>query len=81
MILRVTINMTEEVLNKIIGNNVKRYRIEGCYKSEEDFAKIVGTSRSNIAHLESRNINQGISLYLLYKIAKALDKKMSDFFI
>ena len=73
--------MTESIFNQIIGNNIKAYRKEKGYKRQEDFAKAVGTSRSNIAHLESPNINQGISVYLLYKIAKVLDKRISDFFI
>ena len=71
--------MTEILLNQIIGNNIKKYRMEGGYTSQEDFAKAVGTSRSNIAHLESPNINQGVSLYLLYKISRVLNKSIDDF--
>ena len=73
--------MTEELFNLIIGNNIKKYRIEYGFKSQKDFAKAVSTSRSNIAHLESPNINEGASVYLLYKIAKILDKRIDDFLI
>ena len=71
--------MKESIFNQIIGNNIKAYRKEKGYKRQEDFAKAVGTSRSNIAHLESPNINQGVSLYLLYKISRVLNKNIDDF--
>ena len=42
---------------------------------QETLAKIVGTKRSNICRIESGN--QNISLDMLLKISKALDKDVS----
>lgn len=75
------LRITESILNKTIGTNIKKYRIENSSLNQEELAKRVGVSRSTIACLESNNINKGISLYTLYKIAKELGKDIGDFFV
>lgn len=72
---------SKKEFNILVGNNIKKYRIEKGYRSQKIFAKVVGVSRSTIAAIESKNINKGISPYVLYKIAKVLDKRLEDFFI
>ena len=73
--------MTQEIMNKIIGNNIKRYRIEGGYSIQDALAKKVGVCRSTITALESPNNPGGVSPYVLYKISRELGKTMDDFFI
>ena len=46
---------------------------------QHDLAKKIGVSRSTIAALESKR-SQGVSMYNLYKISIALNKKIDDFF-
>ena len=68
--------MTEEKFNLSIGKNIKKYRyLYNANKGEmkqKDLAKKVGVSTSTIGALESPKVNQGVSLYNLYKISKAL---------
>ena len=72
--------MTETSLNKIIGRNIKKYRKENKQKlTQKELAKKVGVCTSLIGSLESNNINQGISVYNLYKISKALNIPIDKF--
>ena len=65
--------MTEITLNKIIGKNIKKYRSLSNEKlTQKELAKKVGVCTSLIGSLESNKINQGISIYNLYKISKVL---------
>jgi len=76
--------MTEKNLNKIIGKNIKKYRL--IYNAnigtltQRDLATKVGVSVSLIGALESKNINQGISLFTLYKISNVLNVPIDIFF-
>lgn len=72
--------MSKEKLYKIVGENVKRFRKQETNLNQEGLAKIVNVSRSTIAALESSRC-QGVSVYVLYKIAKVLGKDMDEFFI
>ena len=72
--------MKEDKFNQLIGTNLRKYRYDTKLR-QEDLARKVGVSRSFIAQIESNNINQGISLYNLYKIAKVLNKEVDDFFV
>ena len=72
--------MTETSLNKIIGRNIKKYRKENKQKlTQKELAKKVGVCTSLIGSLESNNINQGISVYNLYKISEALNIPIDKF--
>ena len=76
--------MKEIELNKIIGKNVKKYRL--LYNAnvgkmtQKDLAKKISVGISTIGNLESSNITQGVSLYNLYKISKILDVPINKFF-
>lgn len=73
--------MTEQTLYKTIGQNIKKYRKQNKPKlTQKELAKRIGVCTSLIGSLESNNINQGISIYNLYKISKILNVKMDDFF-
>ena len=56
-------------LYKEVGRRVKDERV-GLNMSQGDFATLVGLSRPSIANIESGN--QGVSLHVLYNMAKAL---------
>ena len=76
--------MTEIELNKIIGKNVKKYRllynVNISKMTQKDLAKKIGVGISTIGNLESPNVTQGISIYNLYKISKTLDVPINKFF-
>ena len=76
--------MNNSNLNKIIGKNIKKYRL--LYNvnigkmTQENLAEAVNCSVSLISSLESNNINKGVSLSVLFKISKALNTPISKFF-
>ena len=74
--------LNEEALFKIIGQNIKYYRIlYGLNKkkmTQEQLAEVIGVSTALIGNLESEKINQGISVPTLYKISKALEISMDE---
>ena len=76
--------MTEESLNKIIGKNIRKYRL--LYNAninkltQAGLAKRIGVSVSLIGGLESPKLNQGISMFNLYKISEVLDVPIELFF-
>ena len=76
--------MKEIELNKIIGKNVKKYRllynVNVGKMTQKDLAKKIDVGISTIGNLESSNITQGVSLYNLYKISKTLDVPINKFF-
>jgi len=66
--------MTEQEIYKTIGKNIKKYRKGNNKKlTQKELAKKVGVCTSLIGSLESNKINQGISVYNLYKISKVLE--------
>ncbi len=75
---------TEKIVNNIVGKNIKKYRL--LYNANErsmtqsDLAKRIGVSVSLIGSMESTKVNQGISLYNLYKISEVLDVPINKFF-
>ena len=72
--------MTEQEIYKTIGKNIKKYRKGNNKKlTQKELAKKVGVCTSLIGSLESNKINQGISIYNLYKISKELNVKIDDF--
>lgn len=73
--------MTEQELYKILGEKIKKYRKQCSTKlTQKELAKKVGVCTSLIGSLESNNINQGISIYNLYKISKVLNIPINKFF-
>lgn len=76
--------MTEERLNEIIGDNVRKYRY--LYSAnhgklnQKELAERAGVSTPLIGALESKNINQGVSIYNLYKISKVLEVPIEKLF-
>ena len=76
--------MTEISLNKIIGKNIKKYRLIYNFNNEkltqQELAKKIGVSTSLIGSMESNKTNQGISIYNLYKISKILNVTINNFF-
>ena len=63
--------MNKQELNKLIGKNVKKYRLLYNTKNKLTQAKLsemLGVHMSLIAALESSNSTQGLSIYNLYQI-------------
>ena len=76
--------MTEEIFNKKVGKNIKKYRL--LYNAnigdltQKDLADKVGISSSMIGSMESNKIPRGISIYNLYKISEVLNVPIQKFF-
>lgn len=71
-------------LFKIIGKNVKYYRklynLRNGKMTQENLAEIVDVSTALIGNLESENIDQGVSVYTLWKLSKALNVSVNSLF-
>ena len=61
----------------ILKNNLKKVRNDKNM-SQEDLARLVGTSRQTIIAIEKRDYNPSVSLSMLISIA--LDSKVEDLF-
>ena len=76
--------MDQNTLNRIIGNNIKKYRLlysENKSKmTQENLAELLNVSVSLISSLESNKTNKGISITNLYKISIILDVPIHKFF-
>ena len=77
--------MTNEELKKLIGKNVKKYRLLYNTKSkekltQEKLAEKIGVKTSLIGALESENNNMGVSIYNLYMLSKVLNVPINKFF-
>lgn len=77
--------MTQEKLNTIIGKNIKKYRYiynltHKNKMTQEKLAEAIGSSVALISNLESKKINQGISITNLYKISIVLNVPIDSFF-
>ena len=67
--------MTNEELKKIVGRNVRKYRlIYNAYNKEKltqkGLAEKIGAKTPLIGALESENNNMGVSIYNLYMISQ-----------
>ena len=81
----------EKQILKMIGRNIKFYRINhNCSSKDTDeygritqekLAELAESSASMIANLESETTMQTISIVLLNKIAKALNIPLYAFFL
>ena len=76
--------ITSAELFKVIGKNVKYYRklynLKVGKMTQEDLAEIVDVSTALIGGLESDKINQGISVFNLWKISNALQISIDKLF-
>ena len=75
--------MEQDKLNKIIGENIKKYRrktfIDGKRLTQEKLAELINVSVSLISSLESNKSKKGISINNLYKISIVLNTPISKF--
>ena len=77
--------MTNEELKKVVGRNVRKYRILYNAYNKEKFtqkglASKIGAKTPLIGALESENNNMGVSIYNLYMISKVLNVPIEKFF-
>ena len=77
-------NIQSTDLFKVIGKNIKYYRslynLEKGKMTQEKLAELADVSTALIANVESDNINQGISVFTLWKISKALEIPVENLF-
>lgn len=71
-------------LFKIIGKNIKYYRklynLEKGKMTQEKLAELTDVSIALIGNLESEKIDQGLSVFTLWKISKALEIPIEKLF-
>jgi transcriptional regulator with XRE-family HTH domain len=67
-------------LFSLIGKNMKAIRKNIIGKSQEKMAEDIDMSRSFISHIESPNIDVGISLDTLFFLAQKYNFDIRDFF-
>ena len=71
-------------LFKIIGKNIRYYRklydLEKGKMTQGKLAELADVSIALIGNLESKKINQGISVFTLWKISKALEIPIEKLF-
>ena len=77
--------MTEKELNKLIGKNIRKYRlIYNAYNNsrltQAKLGKELGVAASLITALENDKSDLGISTYNLYRISKVLNVPIEKFF-
>ena len=77
--------MNSVELKKIVGRNVKKYRLlYNAYNKEKltqkGLASKIGAKTPLIGALESDNNNMGVSIYNLYMISKVLNVPIEKFF-
>lgn len=76
------IKITNNELYKIIGENVKYYRLLYTLNKEkmtqEKLAELIAVSTNLIGNLESSKSSSGISVFTLYKISKVLGVPIDD---
>ena len=77
-------NIQSTDLFKVIGKNIKYYRslynLEKGKMTQEKLAELADVSTDLIANVESDKINQGISVFTLWKISKALEIPVENLF-
>ena len=76
--------MTQEELNRIIGKNVRKYRLiysaNNTKLTQKELANKIGVSTPLIGALESANSRQGVSVYNLFQISEVLNIPIEKFF-
>ncbi len=77
--------MTNEELKKLVGKNVRKYRlIYNAYNknklTQAKLAEKIGAKAPLIGALESENNDMGVSIYNLYMISQVLNVPINKFF-
>ena len=70
---------TDEIYT-LIGKNIKNIREHKLKLTQEQLAETLNMSRSFISHLESPNVNKGISIDTLFLISQKFNLDIRDFF-
>lgn len=77
-------NLESSKLFKTIGKNIKYYRklydLEKGKMTQEKLAELTEVSTALIGNLESEKIDQGLSVYTLWKISKTLEVPIQKLF-
>ena len=77
-------NVESSELFKVIGKNIKYYRhlysLEKGKMTQEKLAELADVSIALIGNLESEKIDQGLSVFTLWKISKALEIPVENLF-
>ena len=77
-------NVQSSEFLKIIGKNIKYYRklynLEKVKMTQEKLAELTDVSIALIGNLESEKIDQGISVFTIWKIIKALEIPIENLF-
>ena len=73
------IHSTDEIYT-LIGKNIKNIREHRLKLTQEQLAETLNMSRSFISHLESPNVNKGISIDTLFLISQKFNLDIRDFF-
>lgn len=77
-------SMQSSDIFKIIGRNIKYYRklynLEKGKMTQEKLAELTDVSIALIGNLESEKIDQGLSVFTLWKISKALEVPIEKLF-
>lgn len=71
---------TANDLYDLIGKNMKNIRRDIIQKSQEKTAEDIGISRSFISHIESPNVDYGVSLDTLFIISQKYNFDIRKFF-
>ena len=77
--------MNSVELKKLVGRNVRKYRLlYNAYNKEKltqkGLTSKIGAKTPLIGALESENNNMGVSIYNLYMISKVLNVPIEKFF-
>ena len=77
--------MNSVELKKLVGRNVRKYRLlYNAYNKEKltqkGLASKIGAKTPLIGALESENNNMGVSIYNLYMISRVLNVPIEKFF-
>lgn len=77
-------NIQSKELFQVIGKNIKYYRklydLEKGKMTQEKLAELADVSIALIGNLESEKIAQGLSVFTLWKISKALEIPVEKLF-
>ena len=66
-------------LRSLFGKNLKYYRFQSRL-TQEKLAEELNLSRSFISHIESPNVDKGLSIDTLFLIAQKYNLDIRDFF-
>ena len=77
-------NLDSNELYSIIGKNIKYYRklynLQKGKMTQENLAELTDVSTALIGNLESEKIMQGLSVFTMWKICKALEIPVEKLF-